>query len=129
MFTYSYLCVMEIYKQFTFDSAHYLPYVSDDHKCRRMHGHTYIVRLYVSGDLHPKLGWVADFGDVKRVWKPIEEQLDHRTLNNIAGLENPTAENLAIWIWRKVKPELPMLSKVQVCENPSSGVIYQGEYE
>lgn len=120
---------MEIYKQFTFDSAHFLPFVPEDHKCRRMHGHTYIVRLYVAGELDPQLGWVADFGDVKQVWKPIEEQLDHRTLNNIAGLENPTAENLAIWIWRKVKPNLAALSQVHVCENPSSGVIYRGEYE
>mgnify|MGYP000061167903 FL=1 len=120
---------MEIFKKFTFDSAHFLPYVPEDHKCRRMHGHTYIVRLYIKGELDPKLGWVADFGDVKRIWKPIEERLDHRTLNDIPGLENPTAENLAIWIWRQVKPNLPLLSRVEVCENPNSGVIYQGEYE
>jgi 6-pyruvoyltetrahydropterin/6-carboxytetrahydropterin synthase len=120
---------MEIFKKFTFDSAHFLPYVPEEHKCRRMHGHTYIVRLFVTGDLDPQLGWVADFGDVKAVWKPIEDRLDHRTLNDIPGLENPTAENLAIWIWRQVKPLLPKLSKVEVCENPSSGVIYQGEYE
>lgn len=120
---------MEIFKKFTFDSAHYLPYVPEEHKCRRMHGHTYIVRLYISGELDEKLGWVADFGDVKAVWKPIEERLDHRTLNDIPGLENPTAENLAIWIWREVKPHLAALSRVEVCENPSSGVIYRGEYE
>lgn len=120
---------MEIFKQFTFDSAHYLPHVPEDHKCRRMHGHTYIVRLYVSGNIDPKLGWVADFGEIKMLWKPIEEQLDHHTLNNIEGLENPTAENLAIWIWRKVKPKLSMLSRVDVCENATSGVVYRGEYE
>lgn len=120
---------MEIFKQFTFDSAHWLPYVAEDHKCRRMHGHTYIIRLYVTGDLDPKLGWVADFGDVKAVWKPIEKRLDHHCLNEIEGLENPTAENLSIWIWRQVKPHLPSLSQVQVCENPNSGVIYKGEYE
>jgi len=120
---------MEIFKKFTFDSAHYLPHVSATHKCRRMHGHTYIVRLFVAGDLDPVLGWVADFGDVKAIWKPLEEQLDHRTLNDIPGLENPTAENLAIWIGRRVKPSLPALCRVEVCENPSSGVIYQGEYE
>lgn len=120
---------MEIFKKFTFDSAHFLPYVPDDHKCKRMHGHTYIVRLFVTGNLDPKLGWVADFGDVKAAWKPLENKLDHRTLNDIPGLENPTAENLAIWIWRQLKPALPKLSKVEVCENPNSGVIYQGEYE
>lgn len=120
---------MDIFKQFTFDSAHYLPYVADDHKCKRMHGHTYTVRLYVSGDLHPTYGWVADFGDIKALWKPIEERLDHHTLNDIEGLENPTAENLAIWIWRQVKPNLAKLSRVDVCENASSGVVYRGEYE
>lgn len=120
---------MDIFKEFTFDSAHYLPFVSEDHKCRRMHGHTYRVRLYVSGQLHPKLGWVIDFADIKTVWKPIEERLDHQTLNDIPGLENPTAENLAIWIWREVKPQIPYLSKVVVCENMTSGVVYRGEYE
>lgn len=94
-----------------------------------MHGHTYIVRLFLRGSLDPVLGWVADFGDVKALWKPIEEQLDHRTLNDIPGLENPTAENLAIWIWRRVKPDLPQLCRVEVCENPSSGVLYAGEFE
>ena len=118
---------MEIFKQFSFDSAHYLPHVPDDHKCKRMHGHTYIVRLYVQGELDPKLGWVVDFADIKAVWKPLEKQLDHRVLNDIEGLENPTAEHLAVWIWNKVKPQLPGLSRVEVCENPSSGVIYMGD--
>ncbi len=120
---------MEIFKQFTFDSAHWLPHVPEDHKCRRMHGHTYIVRLYVQGPLEPTLDWVIDFADIKAVWKPLEKRLDHRVLNDIEGLENPTAENLAVWIWRQVKPQLPGLSRVEVCENPNSGVIYRGEYE
>ncbi|MEL6837477.1 MAG: 6-carboxytetrahydropterin synthase QueD [Bacteroidota bacterium] len=120
---------MEIFKKFTFDSAHYLPFVPDDHKCRRVHGHTYSVRLFIKGDLDPKLGWVADFGDLKAAWRPIEKQLDHHMLNEVPGLENPTAENIAIWIWRKIKPDLPLLSKVEVCENATSGVLYAGEYE
>jgi 6-pyruvoyltetrahydropterin/6-carboxytetrahydropterin synthase len=123
------LIIMEIFKEFTFDSAHWLPNVPDDHKCKRMHGHTYRVRLYISGALHPQLGWVIDFGDIKKVWAPLEKQLDHRILNDIPGLENPTAENLAIWIWRKVWTEIPNLSKVVVCENPTNGVVYRGEFE
>ncbi len=117
---------MEIFKEFTFDSAHWLPFVPDDHKCRRMHGHTYIVRLYLQGELHPTLGWVTDFADIKAAWKPLEQQLDHRLLNDIPGLENPTAENLALWIWNRLKPQLPLLSKVMVCENQTSGVEYTG---
>ncbi len=121
--------MMEIFKEFTFDSAHWLPNVPEDHKCRHMHGHTYIVRLYVAGNLDPRLGWVVDFASVKDVWRPLERILDHKVLNDIKGLENPTAENLAVWIWRKVKPELAGLSKVLVCENATSGVIYRGEFE
>ncbi len=120
---------MEIFKQFTFDSAHWLPNVPDDHKCKNMHGHTYIVRFYVKGALDPKLGWVIDFADLKKVWKPLEKTLDHKCLNDIPELENPTAENIAIWLWRKVKPQLPALSRIDLSENPSSGVIYRGEFE
>ncbi len=120
---------MIVFKEFTFDSAHFLPHVPEDHKCRRMHGHTYRVRLFVSGPLHPELGWVLDFADIKAVWDPIEKQLDHHLLNDIPGLENPTAENLAVWIWRKVKPGIPELHQVEVCENPTNGVVYKGEFE
>jgi queuosine biosynthesis protein QueD len=126
---YILLVTMELYKEFSFDSAHFLPFVDENHKCRRVHGHTYVVRLYVSGDLDPVLGWVVDFAVIKDVWRPLEEKLDHRLLNDIPGLENPTAENIAIWIWRQVKPQLPKLSQVLVCENASSGVIYKGEFE
>ena len=118
---------MEIFKDFSFDSAHFLPYVPEDHKCRRMHGHTYRVRIAVRGKLDPKLGWVMDFTQIKQAWKPLERQLDHRVLNEIEGLENPTAEYLAVWIWQKLDPELPGLSRVEVYETPTSGVIYQGE--
>ncbi len=120
---------MEVFKEFTFDSAHFLPHVPEDHKCRRMHGHTYRVRLFVSGKLDPHLGWVIDFGDIKRIWNPIEKQLDHYVLNDIEGLENPTAENLAIWIWQQIKPQIHGLSKVEVYENMTNGVAYRGEFE
>lgn len=120
---------MEIFKEFTFDSAHFLPNVPDDHKCKRMHGHTYRVRICLQGALDPKLNWVEDFGVVKGVWKPIEKRLDHHMLNDIDGLENPTAEAIAIWIWRQLKKDIPKLIRVEVYETPTSGVIYRGEYE
>ncbi len=120
---------MEIFKEFTFDSAHFLPNVPDDHKCKRMHGHTYRVRICLQGGLDPHLGWVEDFGVVKGVWKPVELMLDHHTLNGIEGLENPTAEWIAIWIWRRLIKDLPKLIRVEVYETPTSGVIYRGEYE
>ncbi|MCO6478460.1 MAG: 6-carboxytetrahydropterin synthase QueD [Phaeodactylibacter sp.] len=115
---------MEIFKEFTFDSAHYLPHVPEGHKCRRMHGHTYRLRLYVKGELDPHLGWVMDFADLKAAWKTIEARLDHHCLNEIEGLENPTAEHIAAWIWDRLKPQLPLLHKIELWESPTAGVVY-----
>lgn len=120
---------MELFKEFSFDSAHRLPRVPEGHKCGRLHGHTFIVRLYVSGPVDETYGWVMDFADIKKAFKPLYEQLDHHYLNEIEGLENPTSENLARWIWRRLKPALPLLSKVMVFETPTSGCAYAGEDE
>jgi 6-pyruvoyltetrahydropterin/6-carboxytetrahydropterin synthase len=117
---------MEIIKEFTFDAAHYLPNVPDTHKCKNLHGHTYRVRLCIEGPLDPVLGWVMDFADIKAAWKPLEQQLDHQVLNNIPGMTNTTAEELAMWIYDQLKPALPLLSRVELFETPTSGVIYRG---
>jgi 6-pyruvoyltetrahydropterin/6-carboxytetrahydropterin synthase len=118
---------MQIFKQFTFDSAHFLPNVPVGHKCKEIHGHTYHLTVYLDGDLDEKLGWVIDFTDVKNVIDPIIKSIDHQFLNNIHGLENPTSEVMAIWLWNKIKPELPQLSKIELNETPTSGVIYKGK--
>lgn len=117
---------MIIYKQFTFDSAHFLPNVPTGHKCREMHGHTYHLTLHIEGAVLDKEGWVLDFGDIKTIMKPIIDALDHHLLNNIPGLENPTAELLSVWIWTRVKPGLPALKRVELKETLTSGVIYEG---
>ena len=117
---------MEMFKEFTFEAAHFLPNVPDDHKCKRLHGHSYNVTIYVEGDMAENEGWVIDFGQLKEYFKPIHDQLDHRFLNDIKGLENPTSENLAHWIWHKLKPDLHILSKIKVKETCSSGCIYTG---
>jgi 6-pyruvoyltetrahydropterin/6-carboxytetrahydropterin synthase len=117
---------MEIFKSFTFDSAHFLPYVHDGHKCKNMHGHTYRLVVYLEGKTDPVLGWVADFADVKAIVKPIVDRLDHQCLNDIEGLENPTCENIAIWIWDQIKPHLDYLSRIELHETPTSGVVYSG---
>ncbi len=118
--------MIEIYKEFTFDAAHFLPNVPEGHKCKRMHGHTYKIRVVLEGDLDPQTGWLIDFGDIKKIFTPLKEQLDHFTLNDIPGLENPTAENLAVWIWNKLMGELPDLKEIWVSETPSSGCVYRG---
>lgn len=120
---------MEIFKVFTIDAAHRLPHVPAGHKCGRLHGHTFQIEVHIDGPLDPKLGWIIDFGDVKSAFRPIEEQLDHHYLNEVAGLENPTSENIARWVYRNLKPSLPGLSKIVVRETCSSGCIYAGELD
>ena len=117
---------MEIKKTFRFEAAHYLPNLPESHKCRRMHGHSFRFDVYVSGPLDSKLGWVMDFGDITKAVKPIVEQLDHYLLNEIQGLENPTSEVIAVWIWNKLKPALPLLSRIVVKETCTTGCEYKG---
>jgi 6-pyruvoyltetrahydropterin/6-carboxytetrahydropterin synthase len=114
-----------ITKSFTFDSAHWLPEVPEGHKCGRLHGHTYKVTLGLEGELDERLGWVQDFGEVSRAFRPLYEAMDHRCLNEIEGLENPTAEVMAVWIYDKLKDVLPLLTDVSVCETPTAEAIYR----
>jgi 6-pyruvoyltetrahydropterin/6-carboxytetrahydropterin synthase len=117
----------EIYREFTFEAAHRLPNVSEGHKCARLHGHSYLAAVHVAGPVGQDTGWVRDFGDIKAAFKPLEEQLDHHYLNEIPGLENPTSEVLAKWIWDRLVGELPNLTEVRVRETCTSGCIYRGE--
>jgi 6-pyruvoyltetrahydropterin/6-carboxytetrahydropterin synthase len=118
---------MEIYKEFTFEAAHRLPNVPAGHKCARLHGHSFTVRLTVRGALDPRLGWVMDFGDLKAAFRPLYDQLDHQYLNDVSGLENPTSEVLAQWIWARMAPVLPGLAAVEIRETCTSGCTYRGE--
>ena len=120
---------MEIYKEFTFEAAHRLPNVPEGHPCARLHGHSWKGTIYVQGDVGEHTGWVMDFREVKRLFAPIYDQLDHNYLNEIEGLDNPTSEVVAKWIWRNLKPVLPNLSKVMINETCTSGCIYKGEEE
>ena len=117
---------MEIFKSFTLEAAHRLPNVPPGHKCARLHGHSFRVELHVSGEVGERTGWVMDFGDIKAAFKPLYERLDHHYLNDIPGLDNPTSENLAIWIWDQLKPALPLLGAVVVHETCTSGCRYTG---
>jgi 6-pyruvoyltetrahydropterin/6-carboxytetrahydropterin synthase len=117
---------MELFKVFQIEAAHFLPNVPADHKCRRMHGHSFRIEVHVTGEVDPELGWVMDFADLKAAFRPLYDQLDHRCLNDIEGLENPTSENLACWIWQRLKPELPGLKAIVVQETCTSGCRYEG---
>lgn len=117
---------MEIFKEFGFEAAHYLPNVPENHKCGRLHGHSYRVVIYVKGPVDQRSGWVMDFSEIKEAFQPILDRLDHHYLNEIAGLENATCENVARWIWYHLKPTLPSLSQVVVKETCTAGCIYSG---
>jgi len=114
-------------RTYRFEAAHFLPKVPPGHKCARMHGHSYQIEVVIEGDVDPERGWVMDFADIKTAFDPILKRLDHYYLNEIDGLENPTSENLARWIWRKLKPGLPGLSKLIVRETCTAGCIYRGD--
>ena len=117
---------MEIYRDFHIEAAHRLPQVPPQHKCARLHGHSFRIRIAAAGSVEEKSGWVMDFALLKERFTPVFEQLDHRYLNEIPGLENPTSENLARWVWERLGTSLPGLCRVEVQETCTSGCIYRG---
>lgn len=118
---------MELFKIFQIEAAHWLPNVPAEHKCRRLHGHSFRIEVHVSGEVGEESGWVMDFADLKRAFQPLFDRLDHRCLNDIEELENPTSENLARWIWVRLEPVLPGLSRIVVQETCTSGCVFRGE--
>lgn len=118
---------MELYKEFTFEAAHHLPNVPPGHKCARLHGHSFRIVIHVEGEVDAHTGWVMDFSELSAAFRPLYDCLDHYYLNEIEGLENPTSENLARWIWKYLKPTLPLLCAVAVRETCTSGCVYRGE--
>lgn len=118
---------MKITQAFRFEAAHWLPGVSSQHRCRRLHGHSYRVELQLAGQVEPRTGFVVDFFNIESTFAPLLQVLDHNCLNEIEGLENPTAENIAVWIWRRMKPPLPQLRSVIVYETPDCWAEFDGE--
>jgi 6-pyruvoyltetrahydropterin/6-carboxytetrahydropterin synthase len=117
---------MEIFKEFTFEAAHRLPAVPPGHKCARLHGHSFRVALHVRGPVDERTGWILDFADIAAAWQPMHAILDHHYLNEVEGLANPTSENLARWIFERVRPTLPLLHRVVVHETCTCGASYEG---
>jgi len=113
-------------KKFRFESAHLLPRAPEGHKCRRLHGHSYQVELIVEGEVDAASGWLIDYAEIKEAFAPLHAQLDHHYLNEVEGLENPTSENLACWIWDRLRGKLP-LSEVRVEETCTSACSYRGQ--
>lgn len=118
---------MEIFNAYYIESARRLPKLPPDHPCSRVHGHSFKVEIYVSGPMDAEMDWLVDFAELDAAFSPIRAQLDHHYLNDIPGLENPTTERMAQWIWRKLKPLLPGLSQIIIRETHQSGCVYRGE--
>lgn len=118
---------MELRKTFQFEAAHLLPGLPETHKCRRLHGHSFKAEIAVEGECDPKLGWVMDYAEISRAFQPLFDQLDHRYLNEVPGLDNPTSERIAAWIWERLKPGLPLLTEVVVAETCTARCVYRGE--
>jgi 6-pyruvoyltetrahydropterin/6-carboxytetrahydropterin synthase len=117
---------IELRKTFQFEAAHKLPNVPADHKCARLHGHSFRVEVVVAGECDPKMGWLMDYAEISEAFKPLLDQLDHYYLNEIPGLENATSELLAKWIWDRLKPQLPLLAEIAVAETCMSRCVYRG---
>ncbi|HOA62155.1 MAG: 6-carboxytetrahydropterin synthase QueD [Verrucomicrobia bacterium] len=117
---------VELRKTFQFEAAHLLPRLPESHKCRRLHGHSFRAEIAVAGECDPDLGWLIDYAEITKRFKPLFEQLDHRYLNEVPGLDNPTSENIARWIWDRLKPRLPELTEVVVAETCTARCIYRG---
>lgn len=117
---------MKITQAFRFEAAHWLPGVAVEHRCHRLHGHSYRVELRLQGGVDPQTGFVVDFFDVEKAFQPLLRLTDHHCLNDIPGLENPTAENIAVWIWERMAPSLPQLCAVRVYETPECWAEYDG---
>lgn len=117
----------ELSRDYAFEAAHRLPAVPPGHKCARMHGHSYRVTVTIAGPVDPAAGWLVDFAAIDAVVDPVIAELDHRTLNELPGLENPTSERLAAWMWQRIAARLPELAVVQVAETASSRCVYRGE--
>ena len=111
---------------FHFEAAHDLPTFPDGHKCRRLHGHSFRFDVIVEGEVAAEKGYLIDYGDIKQATEPIVSRLDHYYLNKIPGLENPTSENIARWLWSALQPLLPLLSAIIVHETCSSTCEYRG---
>ena len=118
---------VRLVREYRFEAAHWLPHVPEGHKCARLHGHSFRIELSIHGAVDAKTGWFIDYGDLDDIWAPIHDALDHRLLNDVEGLENPTSEILAHWLWTRLKPVLPSLERVTVHETCDARCEYEGD--
>lgn len=120
---------VELRKSFRFEAAHHLPFAPEGHRCRQLHGHSYVVEIVVEGDIDPQHQWYMDYGDILARCEPVKKELDHKTINEIPGLEAGTAELLSVYIWERIVGKMPGLMEVVVRETDTSSCTYRGKQE
>ncbi len=120
---------VSLWKEFRFEAAHQLPNMPPGHKCTRLHGHSFQLEVHLQGPVDPQTGLLVDYADIKAAFSPLHQQLDHHYLNEIPGLANPTSENIARWIWERLSPTLPQLSRLVLRETCTVGCVYDGPQE
>ncbi|MBK8999354.1 MAG: 6-carboxytetrahydropterin synthase QueD [Myxococcales bacterium] len=118
---------VRLVREYRFEAAHRLPNVPEGHKCQRLHGHSFKIEIAIAGPVNEQTGWFIDFGDLDAIWAPLYEALDHRYLNDVPGLENPTSEILSRWLWQRIKPQLPELARITVYETCDARCEYEGD--
>lgn len=118
---------VRLVREYRFEAAHRLPHVPEGHKCQRLHGHSFKIELAIAGPVNDTTGWFIDFGDLDEIWAPLHDALDHRYLNDVPGLENPTSEILSRWLWERIKPKLTELVRVTVYETCDARCEYEGD--
>ena len=118
---------IRLVKTFAFEAAHWLPTFPEGHKCRRLHGHSFRVDVVLEGDVPKDKGYLVDYGEITAAFDPVRDRLDHHCLNEVEGLENPTSEVLAHWLWQRLEPVLPLLARIDVHETCTSACVYQGD--
>jgi len=118
---------MIVYKKFNIESARSLPNLPKTHPCYKLHGHSFKIKISVNQKLDEKTGFVIDFQEIDDAFSPIKDILDHTFLNDVDGLNNPTSENICIWIWNRLETSLPNIYEIEIKETESTGCIYRGE--
>ena len=119
--------IVKLTKNFSFEASHRLDHLPQDHACYNLHGHSYRVRVEVTGEVNEKTGFLLDYADLKKIIKPVIKQLDHKHLNDVAGLEITSTEHICRWLWERLKPNLPILSKITIFETDSTSCEYTGQ--
>jgi 6-pyruvoyltetrahydropterin/6-carboxytetrahydropterin synthase len=117
---------VELVKEYRFEAAHRLPHVPAGHKCARLHGHSFKFEIHVAGPVDAHSGWFIDYGALDDVVGPLVARLDHYYLNELDGLENPTSEILAGWLWERIRPRIPQLVAITLHETCDARCIYRG---